>query len=262
MRISDEHMDMMLKQIALDCNTAEAEAVNENIFISPTKVLKGSRRIDKLDPFFRVIIIMGKAYVMAEEELIPGFAELLKSDSADWFFNYGHLRKLDHILHEFDREIIDTHIYYLPDADARRIEADPEYRWLDRDEISAIKGKHDHRYALCYSPTQPDYVAVVDSGGMDVIDSCGIFYPERIRGIAGASLDGEYTRQIGIDVSDAYRGKGIGVKLVTTLKQSIMEEGYLPFYGTNESHALSRMVGVRSGFLPAFSELFVGRIEE
>ena len=75
--------------------------------------------------------------------------------------------------------------------------------------------------------------------------------------MGGASLDGLYTRQIGIDVLPAYRGEGLATRLVRGVKQKIREDGYLPFYGTAESHALSRSVGVKSGFLPAFSEIFV-----
>ena len=104
-----------------------------------------------------------------------------------------------------------------------------------------------HYYnALCYSPTQPDVAAVAvpeDSG--------------RLKGMAGASRDGMYVRQIGIDVREEYRGRGLATYLTTLMKQRLLENGTLPFYGTSESHALSRSVAVQAGFLPAWCEIYV-----
>lgn len=250
MKISREHFDTMQKQIYLDCNVAEGHKIKDDIWISPTKVLPGSRVINKLDPFFRVIVYMGTAYVMADEETIPGWEEILKDYPADWFFNYGRLRKIDRILNEFDREIIDTHLYYLPDMDAPKIEVPSDWKWFTQEEIDSYKEKNEFHNALCYSPTQPDVYAVSAPNGK------GGF-----KGMAGASLDGKYVRQIGIDVKKEYRGEGLATNLVTVLKQQIIEDGLLPFYGTAESHALSRSVGVKSGFLPAFAEVFVGKID-
>jgi len=251
MRISKEHYEIMQKQIYLDCNVNEGHRIKDDMIIAPSAQLPGSRIIDKLDPFFRVIVYMGTAYVMADEETIPGWEEILKDYPADWFFNYGRLRKIDRILNEFDMEIIDTHLYYLPDADAPKIEVPSELVWFSEDDIKGYKDKNEFHNALCYSPTQPDVY------GVGMPDGKGGF-----KGMAGASLDGKYVRQIGIDVKKEYQGEGLATTLVKSLKQQIIEDGYLPFYGTSESHALSRSVGVKAGFLPAFSELFVGKIDK
>ena len=106
-----------------------------------------------------------------------------------------------------------------------------------------------HR-ALCYSPTQPDVIAVMLKDG------------EKIKGMAGASLDGKYVRQIGIDVKEGYEGQGLGVHLVKLLKQKLIDQNTLPFYGTSESHAISRTIAIRSGFMPAFSEFFVSATKD
>lgn len=250
MRISNEHFEMMKNQISLDCNTAEAIEISPHIFLAPSKKLEGARIIDGLDPyFFRVVVFMGNAYVMADEETLPGWEELLKGDSADWFFNYGHLRKIDYILNEYDREIVDTHVFFLPDEDAKVIDEPANLKWYGPKEIEAMRETNVNKYALCYSPTQPDYIAV---SAIDEITG-------QEMGMAGASIDGKYVSQIGIDVNPAFRNKHVAVPLVTILKQHIIKEGRLPFYGTNESHALSRSVGVKSGFLPAFSELYVAK---
>jgi len=250
MRISDEHLDIMLSQIELDCNLEEAVKIKDDMWIAPSARLPGSRIIDKLDPFFRVIVYMGTAYVMADEETIPGWMEILKDYPAEWFFNYGRLRKIDGILNEFDREIIDTHLFYLPDADAPKIEIPGDYKLLTADEIAQVKKGDAFHNAFAYSPTQADVY------GLGVADGKGFY-----KAMAGASEDGKYVRQIGIDVLPDYEGEGYGTGLTTALKQRIIEDGYLPFYGTSESHAISRLVASKAGFLPAFTELFVGKID-
>ncbi len=270
MSISKHTLETIQKQFELDCNLGEAHKIKDDMWIAPTVVLPGSRVIDKLDPFFRVIVFMGRAYVMAAEETIPGWEEILKDYPAEWFFNYSRLRKLDRILNEYDREIVDTHIYFLPDEDAPKA-AEPEgLRWFTEEEIAASKEINPFHNAWPYSPTQPDVYGV----GMPVdekkneTDTSVISDASPARGelsvadmaaLAGASLDGKYVHQIGIDVLPEYRGRGLSPLLVTILKQKIIEDGSLPFYGTAESHAISRSTAIRSGFLPAFAELFIGK---
>ncbi|MBP9996923.1 MAG: hypothetical protein KBT19_06560 [Lachnospiraceae bacterium] len=264
MRISKEHMETMRKQIELDCNLKEAYKLKDDIYLAPTKVLQGSRKINKMDPFFRVVVFMGTAYVMADEEMLPGWEEILKDYPAEWFFNFGRLRKIDRILNEYGREIVDTHIFFLPDEDAKYIETPKEYMWYSKDDIEKMRENNRFHNALCYSPTQPDVIAV---GAPDIsskkYDANHIdLSQETLKGMAGASNDGEYVWQIGIDVAKEYRNEGLAVKLTTAIKQEIVKKGKLPFYGTGEAHALSRTVAIKSGFLPAFAEIYVAKIED
>ncbi len=269
MSISKHTLETIQKQFELDCNLGEARKFKDDMWIAPTEVLPGSRVIDKLDPFFRVIVFMGKAYVMAAEETIPGWEEILKDYPAEWFFNYSRLRKIDRILNEYDREIVDTHIYFLPDEDATKMEEPEGLRWFSEAEIAASKEINPFHNAWPYSPTQPDVYGVgmpkekMNETDTSVISGAASAPGDRpvtdMAALAGASLDGKYVHQIGIDVLREYRGRGLSPLLVTILKQKIIEDGSLPFYGTAESHAISRSTAIKSGFLPAFAELFVGK---
>ncbi len=246
MRISKEHLEIMQRQIELDCNIKEATKIKEDIYISPTRVLPGSRIINKTDSFFRVVVFMGTAYIMADEETIPGFEELFRDYEAEWFFSFNNLRTIDHILKDFDREIVDTRIYFLPDGDFKKVDINQNWKLFTQKEIDDFREGNPFPHALCYSKTQPDIYALAAP------DNKGGY-----AGMAGASIDGKYVCQIGIDVNKEYRGRGLASSLVAALKQEIIKDGYLPFYGTASSHALSRHVAVKSGFLPAFSELVV-----
>ena len=62
--------------------------------------------------------------------------------------------------------------------------------------------------------------------------------------------------QIGINVNNSYRGKGIGAYLTNELKKEIIKKGVLPFYGTVESHISSQKIALRAGFTPAFYQMY------
>ena len=250
MRILPEMMEGMMKQIELDCNVKEASQLSSGIYLAPSKILKGARIIDKMDPFFRVVVFMGKAYVMADESILGGCEELFTGMKPEWFFEFSNLRTIDYILHEYGKEIVDTHIYYLPADEVPVVKPKGDEIWLNETDIENMRETNICHKALCYSPTQPDVIAVMQKDG------------EKIKGMAGASKDGKYAYQIGIDVLPGYEGQGIGVHLVTLLKQKLLEEGKVPFYGTNESHAISRTVAIKAGFMPAFSEFFVTQTKD
>ena len=252
MKIANETIEIIEKQFALDCNLEEAKELQPGkMFLAKSKPLQGARMVHKTDIFFRAILFMGKAYLMADESIYEGCEELFKDVSPDWFCKFPNLRILDAALQEFGYEIADTHIYYLPDMDAPKIEESHPVIWFGEDEIAAMKEDNPFSNAFCYSPTQPDIIgvgAIADDGS--------------IKGMAGASLDGKYVRQIGIDVKEEYRGEGLATYLTTLMKQKLLDKGTLPFYGTSESHSLSRSVAVKSGFLPAWCEIYVKKSEQ
>ena len=79
-------------------------------------------------------------------------------------------------------------------------------------------------------------------------------------GMAGVSRDGEYLWQIGINVDKDCAGQGLGHKLVRILKEEVLRRGKVAFYGTSESHTLSQTVGLKAGFVPAWTEISVRKM--
>jgi len=262
MRISKEYMERMQKQIALDCNLEEAVRLKDDVFLAPTAVLEGARIMEKMDMFFRTVVFMGKAYVMADPQILPQVEEMIKGNPAEWFFNFKRLKGIDRLLNEYGREIVDTHVYFLPDGDMPRIQIPEDFVWYSPEDIEKMKKDNEFHAALCYSATQPDVIAVGAPVSEEILKGDNRINQKFLKGMAGASLDGKYTKQIGINVRPEYAGEGLAVKLVTSIKQQLLDQGDLPFYGTNESHAVSRSVGTKAGFLPAFAELFVAKQED
>ncbi len=242
-------------QFRLDTNCAPEYEAEYRIMINPRADLPGARVYDGMSSFFKAILYKGDAYLMADERILEQIRDMFGMTNPEWFCNFSTLRKLDRILTPHGYEIADTHVYFLPDSRASRAlsgEIEEEggftFEWMDRQAIEAFRDRNPFHHALVYSPTQPDVIAVAAKDG------------DRLAAMAGASEDGRYLWQIGVDVDPEYEGLGLASFLVNALKERILALGFLPFYGTSESHSLSMDVAVRAGFLPAWSEVFVREI--
>lgn len=250
MRVDKKHLETFIKQIKLDCNCEEAKSISERFYLAPSKKINGARIVDNMDLFFRAVVIMGQAFVMADEETVDGFEEILKDIDPEWLFEYPTLRTIDYILHEYGREIVDTHIYYLPKEDCEKEKAWGNEIWFEKNDIEQFRENNPFYNAFIFSENQPDEIAVGIKDGDEII------------AMAGASRDGKYVMQIGVDVFSGYEGKGYASHLVALLKDKIIEKGFTPFYGTCESHAISSNIAMNAGFLPAFSEFFAAKAND
>ncbi len=250
MRIDSEYIEKTLRQFALDYHVDGGEWITEKIHLSPVKIQDGARLHVKHDPFFKAAIIMGKAYVMADEVMHPWLNEVFAKEPPEWWCDFKNLRKLEAELNKYGREIFDTHIYFLPAEEPTMERPRFQVKWFEKEELEQFRNdKRFNTYSLSFSPTQPDVLAVVAYDGEEAI------------AMAGCSEDGKYLWQIGVDCVQGYEGRGLARNLVTILKQEIIARGKVPYYGTAESHAISRNVAIGSGFLPAWCEIQVRKCE-
>ena len=246
MRIDSEYMEKTLRQFALDYNVDGGEWITDKIHLSPVRVLEGARIHVKHDTFFKAAIIMGKAYVMADEKMHPWIKEILAKEPPEWWCDFKNLKKLESELNKYGREIFDTHIYFLPSEEPTMERPRFAIKWFEKEELEQFRNdKRFNTYSLSFSPTQPDVLAVVAYDKKEPI------------AMAGCSEDGAYLWQIGVDCVAGYEGRGLAGNLVTLLKQEIIARGKVPYSGTAESHAISRNVAIGSGFLPAWCEIQV-----
>lgn len=237
---------------------------------------EGARCCGGTDAFFKAIICMGQLFLSADEQIYDWAVEHFADCEPEWFCEYGNLRKTDEMLREYGREIKDTHVYYLPGIGAGSAGLVPsDFVWYEQEEILRFKEHNRFTRALSFWETQPDVLAVaamkehyVARKSIDSIEAGKAEKPEKtfdqtnMLGMAGASKDGEYLWQIGINVVPESAGKGLAAELVCRLKEEIIRRGKVPFYGTSESHIISQTVGLKSDFVPAWTEIYVKRIEK
>ncbi|EEH98460.1 MULTISPECIES: GNAT family N-acetyltransferase [Clostridium] len=243
--------DILIKvkdQLAKDYNCTIEDFNNQNTLITDKKIIEGSRKYNDEDEILKIIIFNGKAIISADKCIKEWCIKNLSRFSGAWMFLYSNLRKIDKKLNEFGYEIDNTHHYYLP-MDKEFTRNNIKLKWYEKDEI--LKFKDDDRFdeAFSFNKNYPDILAVA------AVDE-----EDNILGMAGASEDSKIMWQIGINVLEDEKGKGIASFIVQSLKNEILNRGKVPFYGTVESHIISQKVALKSGFYPAFAEVKIRKI--
>lgn len=215
------------------------------------------------DSFFKAMICMGQLFMMVDEQLYDWAVKEFQKCAPEWICKFKTLHKIDLKLQEYGRRIADTHIYYLPKEEyspnqisESKNRNDRELTWYNQEEILVFKGNNIFKSAICFSNTQPDALAVATmKPAIELVAEGKSFNQDDMTGMSGASMDGKYLWQIGIDVRDGYRGNGLAVFLVKEIKEEIIKRGITPFYGTSESHIISQTVALKCGFVPAWTEI-------
>lgn len=243
--------DILIKvkdQLAKDYNCTIEDFNNQNTLITDKKIIEGSRKYTDEDEILKILIFNGKAIISADKCIKEWCIKNLSRFSGAWMFLYSNLRKIDKKLNEFGYEIDNTHHYYLP-MDKEFTRNNIKLKWYEKDEI--LKFKDDDRFdeAFSFNKNYPDILAVA------AVDE-----EDNILGMAGASEDSKIMWQIGINVLEDEKGKGIASFIVQSLKNEILNRGKVPFYGTVESHIISQKVALKSGFYPAFAEVKIRKI--
>ncbi len=233
---------------------------------------EGARNYAERNSFFRAIICLGQLFICCDERIYDWVVEQYEACKPEWFCNYRRLRKLDEKLREYGHEIYDTHIYFLPEAGSESETAQDmsKLTWYEQEEILRFKNSNRFSQALSFWEGQPDMLAVaamrdewqaasISNPNQESVDerTGKDFDQSHMCAMAGASRDGEYLWQIGINVDKDLLGQGLGHRLVRVLKEEVLRRGKVPFYGTSESHTLSQTVGLKAGFAPAWTEVYV-----
>lgn len=263
----------------------------------------GARCYAGSDAFFWAIICMGQLFLSVDEQLYEWACKEFSDCAPEWFCEYDNLRRIDEKLREYGRKVGDTHVYFLPgegtacetvqigenDSDVGKnipCEADigqplTAYQWYDREEILRFQEGNRFKSAICFSPTQPDVLAVAAIRPYTMLQSEAAtstaaggkvpgelyakgkeFNQAHMAGMAGVSEDGKYLWQIGINVDEDSTGQGLAARLVRMIKEEVIRRGKIPFYGTSESHIISQTVGIKAGFVPAFTTVYAKRQAE
>lgn len=232
-----------LLSIEFNC-TPDVFTGQENI-LTASALQEGRRRYSEEKYFFHMVTLGGNAVLTADECLHPFLKEIMKDRPGHWLFELPNLLPLEQELNRFGYTLTQTHHMFLPSAQAEPKKTYPVKWFYGKEEISQFYGDARFPNAICteYLPHRPDKIVVCAYDG------------EEIMGMAGCSEDAPGWQQIGIDVMTSYRSKGMGTYLVTLLKNKILEEGNIPFYGTSLSNYHSWNIALNSGFRPAWVEI-------
>ncbi|MCI8316475.1 MAG: GNAT family N-acetyltransferase [Lachnospiraceae bacterium] len=233
------------RQLAIDFNcTIEDFDKKENV-ITIAKSNQGRRIYTQQKEFFSMVTLGGNAIISADEKMHPWLRRWVADKNGIWLFEHNHLMELEMELQKYGKKLGQSHHMFLPKGECNEPTINFALQWFEQDAIMNLYGQEAFSNALCekFLPQRPDILAV------------GAMQGEKIIGMAGCSADTALFWQIGIDVLPAYRGMGIGTKLVQLLKNETFRRGAIPFYGTSLSNLHSWNIAINCGFYPAWVEI-------
>lgn len=255
------YIEILEKQLACDYDcTIEDVRSDRNIFRTQ-KICDGARSIGSDCSMLKVAIYREKLLVMADEKILDWCKNTFGRYDGVWFSEPENLISIHNKLQEYGQRLADTHHYYIPTQNYGQLvcvatksrnvivangfeRKEVELKWYEKAEIETFRGDDRFHEAILFDEKTPDMLAVC------AVDS------DVILGMAGATKDTNFMWQIGVNVTQEGRGKGIGSMVVACLKDEVLSRGFLPFYATVESHIKSQKVAIRAGFEPVFYEMF------
>lgn len=271
LRVSREALTAARKQFCLDIGMPWEEYqanAEQRVYIQKAVYKEGLNQVAAEgarvyaggSDFFHAIICLGQLFLVVDEQIYDWAAEKFTGYPPEWFCEFGNLRMIDEKLQMYGHAIKDTHIYMLPGEESvgkSCCRDENTHIWFDRQEILRFRENNRFNSAICFWKNQPDMLAVAALKPEAVEDGIKIFDQSLMDGMAGVSADGEYLWQIGINVVKEAEGRGLAAGLVRRMKEAVIRQGKTPFYGTSESHTISQTVGLKAGFVPAWTEVFV-----
>ena len=202
-------LDIGLPWEAYEKNREKSVLIQKAAYVPSTMDVagEGARNYAERNSFFRAIICLGQLFICCDERIYDWVVEQYEACKPEWFCNYKRLRKLDEKLREYDHEIYDTHIYFLPEAGS---EAEKAYdmtklTWYEQEEILRFKNSNRFSQAITFWEKNPDMLAVaamrdewqaasISNPNQESVDerTGKDFDQSHMCAMAGASRDGEY----------------------------------------------------------------------
>lgn len=240
------YTDEIKALLACDYNCSPNDfGKGEHILTEPPE--SSGRNYCEYSRFFRMVTFGGNCVICADKVLHPFLREFVKFKNDHRLFEQNSIFLLQEELTRFGYKLGGSHHYYLPEKQTD-LSGNFQLKWLfNKSDFKQFYGDMRFPNALCdqYSEIRPDRIAVLAYDG------------ENIMGMAGCSEDAPHWLQIGVDVIPEYHGRGVGVFLVNSLKNEIIQRGEIPFYGTAIANIYSQRIALKCGFKPAFTEIGV-----
>ncbi len=240
----NEYVNILEKQLCVDYDCSLEEIKNDANVYREIKRKEGARPVGNADTLLKIAVYNEKLLVMANPELLEWCRKTFENQAGTWLSEPENLIKINNKLLRYGQKLADTHHHYIPAQTQISVERRLEVKWYEQDEINVFQGDNRFWEALLFDENTPDMLAVCAVDG------------DTILGMASATRDCERLWQIGVNVTQEGRGKGVGSYVTTLLKDELLHRGIVPTYATVESHIKSQKVAFQSGFVPAFYEIF------
>ena len=233
-------MDSVLNQLAIDYNCSIDDFLKDGLIFTEARENEGRRPFPWVTPRLEMVTMGNGVVINASKDILPCIRKQLEGKTRFEAFCIPFVYSINP--------------YYLPDIDNIAPMNKPEgfeYEMVEKQDIYKFYEINDFHYAIQYdvNSPRPEMLVVLAK------------YSNKIVGMAGASADCKTMWQIGVDVLQPFRGKGLATALVNMLTLEILKRGYIPYYSTDCSNVISQHVAVKAGYFPAWSHCFRTRLD-
>jgi len=235
--------------LCLDLACTESDLEQPGVVVVESRRLEGRRQFP-FPPRNFGALSMGRGVVISCDASGLAWArETLGGMTRDEIFSSATIALLDGFLRPQGQSLAGPMVSYLLDGPAPRRSRLPEGVACELLSGEAIQELYDHKgfgNALEYH---------TDGERPDVLACVGRIRGE-IVGIAGVSGDNDTLWQVGVDVLEQHRNRGLGRALVARVTRAVRRAGRIPYYTTGPSNIPSSALAVSVGYRPAWVTMF------
>lgn len=234
-----------MRQSALDINACPADFLKTENVIVRSAIGPAARKYYR-EPIACNFVSYGSNIVASvRDEYREIIAAYLAKFTFYHCFETPYMHWLDERMRPLGQRVCFMAEYFLPDVTMlQRRKCAYSLRILTKADFAEL-----------YVPAWENALCA-DRKELDVL-GIGAYDNDKLIGLAAASADCDTMWQIGVDVLPEYRRQGVASILTSTLAMEILYIGKIPFYCCAWSNIPSARNAVRSGFLPAWTELTV-----
>jgi len=199
----------VFNQLAIDLNCKPDDLNKDGIVFCAARENPGRRPYPREQRHFELLAAGKSAIVCASDDIMPFLKEQLAQKTRAEAFAMPFVCGIG--------------LFFLPDTEKIKPLSpvdDFDYKIFDKLEVPSLYEFKGFNNALQYdvNAVRPDSLAITASKNGKIV------------GIAGATDDCAQMWQIGIEVADEYRSKGVASYLVNAITFEIMARGYIPYY--------------------------------
>lgn len=234
-----------LSQSAIDLNCSPEDFMQNENRIVISKKNPGARKYLEL-PFACDLVSYGSNIVASiQEEYEETVRRYICKYLPEHCFETPNMHVLDSEMRKYGMKTCFMAEYFLPDIDLiKPSDCRYELRVMQPDDFAELYTDA-WSNALCVKRKQLDVLGV------------GAYDHGELAGLAACSADCERMWQIGVDVRQEYRRRGIASAVTGKLAKEILEREKVPFYCAAWSNIASVRNAISCGFRPAWVELTV-----
>ncbi len=234
--------------LAADCACEPGDFLEKRVTVVEARTLPGRRRFP-VPPRPLMVFTMGEGVVISCHQECEGWIRhYIAGLERDAVFSSRVIGMISQLVESEGEVLAGPYLAFGCSADSLMPAEPPpgvEVSLVRGEDVRELYSHPGFTNALTYSVEGEirDVAAAVACSGGEIV------------GIAGATDDCEEMWQIGVDVVETERDRGVGKALVSRLTREVLDRGKVPYYCARISNLRSRSLALSVGYRPAWTSL-------